>query len=640
MAVRLHSKICNSRVISQLWSLQRNIRYIKFKEVIRCNPWYQTWQVNYFRTTMEEPSFMLAADSDVDEIDLQNVMIKIRRKMKRRFQKKCEDVIAVNETCVDDDVQIKPNSLLNCDNGNDLRVNSNDSPAEPSQTSGDIGPKQEKKKRKLSGRLERILNHHIENKKKKMLDDDKRKDADEKHSDVKPKDADEKYSDVKMNTNSSMSEITCQNNDGDEETRNEKSIPSPDQYLALDCEFVGVGFKGSISRLGRCSIVDFHGNVVYDMYSCPEEYITDYRTRYSGITAGHMTNGIPFEVVQKAVKDLLKDKILVGHGLHNDLNVLKIEHPGDMIRDTLSYQGLRKKAKEVGCEKLALKFLAWYLLKRRIQSNTHCSVEDATATMDVFKLVRQEWEESLMLPKCNSDNDAKTQKPKLEGSGKEKELSEYLDDKFWPEDHEMKNVSSDLVNTDLLESDKLEGNQDSSLPEKSEEELNPVLLLNNIALKMRWEKLDYRFELQQSGEFVCKVMISGKEYQSAPCSSKTKAKTEAAQSFFLHHQRSTSDDNMDVMKHFISTNEAKSKAGSLEAENFPEQFLHNYCIQRKWGKPVYKLTEMSKGKLFVCKIIIENQEFQGTAKPSTRMAKTSAARFCISELKRIGYIIP
>jgi RNA exonuclease 4 len=38
------------------------------------------------------------------------------------------------------------------------------------------------------------------------------------------------------------------------------------------------------------------------------------------------------------VADLIKDKVLVGHALQNDLDVLMLSHPRTMIRDTAKYR--------------------------------------------------------------------------------------------------------------------------------------------------------------------------------------------------------------------------------------------------------------------------------------------------------------
>jgi RNA exonuclease 4 len=41
---------------------------------------------------------------------------------------------------------------------------------------------------------------------------------------------------------------------------------------------------------------------------------------------------------QTKVADLIKDKVLVGHALTNDLDVLMLSHPRTMIRDTAKYR--------------------------------------------------------------------------------------------------------------------------------------------------------------------------------------------------------------------------------------------------------------------------------------------------------------
>ncbi|KAB0398355.1 hypothetical protein E2I00_019109, partial [Balaenoptera physalus] len=67
--------------------------------------------------------------------------------------------------------------------------------------------------------------------------------------------------------------------------------------VAMDCEMVGLGpFKES--GLARCSLVDYHGNVLYDKFIRPEGEITDYRTPVSGITPQNMEEATPFAVAR------------------------------------------------------------------------------------------------------------------------------------------------------------------------------------------------------------------------------------------------------------------------------------------------------------------------------------------------------
>lgn len=62
------------------------------------------------------------------------------------------------------------------------------------------------------------------------------------------------------------------------------------EVVALDCEMVGVG-PGKKNGLGRVSIVNEHGYCIYDKFVKPDEPITDFRTRWSGIRARDMING-------------------------------------------------------------------------------------------------------------------------------------------------------------------------------------------------------------------------------------------------------------------------------------------------------------------------------------------------------------
>lgn len=81
------------------------------------------------------------------------------------------------------------------------------------------------------------------------------------------------------------------------------TIPSgnPSKILAIDCEMVGTGPKGSISQLARCSLVSYGGDVVYDKYIKPAAPVTDYRSRWSGIRPRDLVNATPYAEARKEV---------------------------------------------------------------------------------------------------------------------------------------------------------------------------------------------------------------------------------------------------------------------------------------------------------------------------------------------------
>ena len=57
---------------------------------------------------------------------------------------------------------------------------------------------------------------------------------------------------------------------------------------------------------GRCSIVDHRGAVLFDRFVRPDEPVTDYRTRWSGLRPRHLQHGIPFVVAQEQIAAIIK----------------------------------------------------------------------------------------------------------------------------------------------------------------------------------------------------------------------------------------------------------------------------------------------------------------------------------------------
>lgn len=182
--------------------------------------------------------------------------------------------------------------------------------------------------------------------------------------------------------------------------------------VAFDCEMVGVGWKMS-NALARVSVVKASGDVLLDKYVIPPSgvsSITDYRTRYSGIRPRHMRDATPFHDVIPQVRRLFEGKVVVGHGLKSDFDVLGFHVPAKRVRDTLDCPHVFKLAQEqaeqmrsanpgVSLPKMCrrLKSLTRFVLGRTIQTKKdgHDSVEDARAAMDLYLSVREMWESDL-----------------------------------------------------------------------------------------------------------------------------------------------------------------------------------------------------------------------------------------------------
>ncbi|XP_016085744.1 interferon-stimulated 20 kDa exonuclease-like 2 [Sinocyclocheilus grahami] len=171
----------------------------------------------------------------------------------------------------------------------------------------------------------------------------------------------------------------------------------PLKYVALDCEMVGTGPKGCRNELTCCSTVTYEGDVIYDKYIKPINPVTDFRTRWSGIRRQDLLHAIPFDQGQKEIVKIITGKVVVGHAIHNDFKVLKYFHSACQTRDTARIPLLNQKAGLPVNEMVSLKRLTKAILKKDIQTGKggHSSVEDAKATMELFKVVESMWEQKL-----------------------------------------------------------------------------------------------------------------------------------------------------------------------------------------------------------------------------------------------------
>ena len=168
------------------------------------------------------------------------------------------------------------------------------------------------------------------------------------------------------------------------------SVAEAGRYIAIDCEMVGVGpTPDTESALARVSIVNYHGHQLYDSFVLPKETITDYRTYVSGITPELLREARSLQTVQEDVAKLLDGRILIGHAIKNDLAALLLGHSKRDIRDTSRHPAFRALA---GGKTPGLKKLARQILGVDIQGGEHSSIEDARATMLLFRRDKQGFE--------------------------------------------------------------------------------------------------------------------------------------------------------------------------------------------------------------------------------------------------------
>jgi RNA exonuclease 4 len=174
------------------------------------------------------------------------------------------------------------------------------------------------------------------------------------------------------------------------------SLEEQAQYIALDCEMVGVGNKGRKSIVARVTLVGWNGETVFDEFIKPSEEVTDYRTFVSGVTQEDLDHAeMDIEICRERVLAILEGIILVGHALKNDLSALGIAHPWQDTRDTAKYEPFMQVRFEDGVLwPRKLKDLAHEKLNREMQiyGQPHSAHEDALAALDLYRSARPKWE--------------------------------------------------------------------------------------------------------------------------------------------------------------------------------------------------------------------------------------------------------
>ena len=168
-------------------------------------------------------------------------------------------------------------------------------------------------------------------------------------------------------------------------TLNKQSKYCTNEVVALDCEKILVekcwhdGTKVVDEVIGRVTIINEEGDVIYDEVVKPEHDVKDAKTRWSGLTEKQLKAATkPLKKIQQDLMGLLdQSTIICGHDVQHDLKALKIKH--DCIFDTSIEYPHPKPG-----DKLALKKLIWRYFRIAIQvddGSGHDSAVDALAAL-------------------------------------------------------------------------------------------------------------------------------------------------------------------------------------------------------------------------------------------------------------------
>jgi len=151
------------------------------------------------------------------------------------------------------------------------------------------------------------------------------------------------------------------------------------KVVALDCE---MSYTTGGLELTRITVVDWMGNTVLDELCKPHNCIIDLNTRYSGIKELTSATLDLDGIKEKMAEIMSRDTIIIGQGLENDLNALRLIHE-KVIDTVLLYPHPMGLPWRYG-----LRYLASKYLQRFIQDGTdgHDSFEDSKTCIDLVKL--------------------------------------------------------------------------------------------------------------------------------------------------------------------------------------------------------------------------------------------------------------
>ena len=174
-----------------------------------------------------------------------------------------------------------------------------------------------------------------------------------------------------------------------------------DLHLALICGMVATGTNGEKMAAGRVTVVNWDNQIVLDTFvKVPPEEVFDYRTEATGITAEllAMTSALHFKSARAIVGNLIRGKILIGHGLEVDLGALNLVHPWCDMRDTTTYTPYMRQfcdGQSTYMIPREMEDLMIHVFSHGLNQDQPSLVREAVGCMELYRNAREAWEEHL-----------------------------------------------------------------------------------------------------------------------------------------------------------------------------------------------------------------------------------------------------
>ncbi|KAG4933455.1 hypothetical protein JHK82_047761 [Glycine max] len=162
--------------------------------------------------------------------------------------------------------------------------------------------------------------------------------------------------------------------------KNKPKVMKSTEMVAVDCEMVLC--EDGTEAVVKVCVVDHNLEVKLDKLVKPDKEIADYRTEITGVSSQDLEAvTCSLADIQKYMKKLLSSGIiLVGHSLHNDLRVLKLDHVR-VIDTSYIFQSLDGSIHK----RPSLNSLCQAVLHHEVREKgaPHNCLDDAKAAMDL-----------------------------------------------------------------------------------------------------------------------------------------------------------------------------------------------------------------------------------------------------------------